>query len=145
MSPHSRPKGQLYPKGSSTRRVSGSPHSRTSPTSANAHQERRGIFSLGRRCKTLFECDCCLILESPHRPGGEYVNLLIIDMPNPTYGHLSSLSPMQQQILALLYFPVEIYTQLAPEMVKPPQGELVSESKLRTALIFLTSEKMSEL
>ena len=38
------------------------------------------------------------------------ITLLLIDMPNPTYGHLSSLSPMQQQILALLNFPVEIYS-----------------------------------
>ena len=48
------------------------------------------------------------------------ITLLLIDTPNPTKVHLSSLSPLQQQILALLNFPVEIYTQLAPEMVKPP-------------------------
>ena len=48
------------------------------------------------------------------------ITLLLIDQPNPTYVHLSSLSPLQQKILALLNFPVEIYTQLAPEIVKPP-------------------------
>ena len=48
------------------------------------------------------------------------ITLLLIDKPNPTYVHLSSLSPLQQQILALLNFDEEIYTQLVPEMVKPP-------------------------
>ena len=48
------------------------------------------------------------------------ITLLLIDRPNPTKVHLSSLSPLQQQILALLNFDLEIYTQLAPERVKPP-------------------------
>ncbi len=48
------------------------------------------------------------------------ITLLLIDKPKSTYVHLSSLSPLQQQILALLNFDEEIYTQLAPEMVKPP-------------------------
>ena len=48
------------------------------------------------------------------------ITLLLINKPNPTYVHLSSLSPLQQQILALLNFDLEIYTQLCPEMVKPP-------------------------
>ena len=48
------------------------------------------------------------------------ITLLLIDQDNQTYVHLSSLSPLQQQILALLNFDLEIYTQLGPEMVKPP-------------------------
>ena len=48
------------------------------------------------------------------------ITLLLIDTPHETYVHLSSLSPLQQQILALLNFDLEIYTQLGPEMVKPP-------------------------
>jgi len=48
------------------------------------------------------------------------ITLLLIDQDNQTYVHLSSLSPLQQQILSLLNFDLEIYTQLGPEMVKPP-------------------------
>lgn len=48
------------------------------------------------------------------------ITLLLIDKSNQTYVHLSSLSPLQQQILALLNFDLEIYNQLGPEMVKPP-------------------------
>lgn len=48
------------------------------------------------------------------------ITLLLIDQDNQTLVHLSSLSPLQQQILALLNFDLEIYTQLGPEMVKPP-------------------------
>ncbi len=48
------------------------------------------------------------------------ITLLLIDQDNTTYVHLSSLSPLQQQILTLLNFDREIYTQLGPERVKPP-------------------------
>ena len=48
------------------------------------------------------------------------ITLLLVDTPDLTYVHLSSLSSLQQQILALLNFDLEIYTQLDPEMVKPP-------------------------
>ena len=48
------------------------------------------------------------------------ITLLLIDTPNQTYVHLSSLSSLQQQILALLNFDLEIYTQLGRSMVKPP-------------------------
>ena len=48
------------------------------------------------------------------------ITLLLIDKSNTTYVHLSSLSPLQQQILALLNFDLEIYTQLGRSMVKPP-------------------------
>ncbi len=48
------------------------------------------------------------------------ITLLLIDKSNPTYVHLSSLSPLQQQILTLLNFDLEIYNQLGPEMLKPP-------------------------
>lgn len=48
------------------------------------------------------------------------ITLLLIDGPNLTYVHLTSLSPLQQQILALLEFPREIYTQLEFETSLPP-------------------------
>ena len=48
------------------------------------------------------------------------ITLLLIDQDNTTYVHFSSLSPLQQQILALLNFDLEIYTQLDLERVKPP-------------------------
>ncbi len=48
------------------------------------------------------------------------ITLLLIDTPNQTYVHLSSLSSLQQQILALLNFSLEIYTKLGRSMVKPP-------------------------
>jgi transposase len=48
------------------------------------------------------------------------ITLLLIDGPNLTYVHLTSLSPPQQQILALLEFPREIYTQLEFETSRPP-------------------------
>ena len=48
------------------------------------------------------------------------ITLLLIDQDNTTYVHLTSLSPLQQQILTFLNFDREIYTQLGPERVKPP-------------------------
>ena len=48
------------------------------------------------------------------------ITLLLIDQEHTTYVHLTSLSPLQQQILTLLNFDREIYTQLGPERVKPP-------------------------
>jgi hypothetical protein len=43
-----------------------------------------------------------------------------IEVGQQTYAHLSSLSPLQQRILALLNFPVKIYTQLGLESDEPP-------------------------
>ena len=48
------------------------------------------------------------------------ITLLLIEGPNQTYVHLTPLSPLQQQILALLEFPLEIYTQLEFETGEPP-------------------------
>ena len=48
------------------------------------------------------------------------ITLLLIDVPKQTYVHLTSLSPLQQHILALLEFPVEIYPQLGCDAEEPP-------------------------
>lgn len=48
------------------------------------------------------------------------ISLLLIESPNQTYVHLTPLSSLQQQILALLEFPLEIYTQLFCYGEKPP-------------------------
>jgi transposase len=48
------------------------------------------------------------------------ITLLLIEGPNQTYVHLTPLSPLQQQILALLELPLEIYTQLEFETEEPP-------------------------
>lgn len=48
------------------------------------------------------------------------ITLLLIEDPNQTYVHLTPLSPLQQQILALLEFPLEIYTQLEFQTGEPP-------------------------
>ena len=48
------------------------------------------------------------------------ITLLLIEGPNQTYVHLTPLSPLQKQILALLEFPLEIYTQLEFETGEPP-------------------------
>ena len=48
------------------------------------------------------------------------ITLLLIEGPQQTYVHLTPLSPLQQQILALLEFPLEIYTQLSSDAEEPP-------------------------
>ena len=48
------------------------------------------------------------------------ITLLTIVGVSQIYVHLNPLSPLQQQILALLEMPVEIYTQLAAEPDAPP-------------------------
>lgn len=48
------------------------------------------------------------------------ITLVLIDINNHPIVHISPLSPLQQQILALLNFPIEIYTELAALMFKPP-------------------------
>jgi len=48
------------------------------------------------------------------------ITLLLIEGPHQSFAHLTSLSPLQQQILALLEFPLEIYTQLSSDGEKPP-------------------------
>lgn len=48
------------------------------------------------------------------------ITLVLIDINNHLIVHISPLSPLQQQILALLNFPIEIYTELTALMFKPP-------------------------
>lgn len=43
------------------------------------------------------------------------INLVLIDVGNQTYAHLNPLSSVQHRILALLNFPVDIYTKIGPE------------------------------
>ena len=48
------------------------------------------------------------------------ITLTIIQEPHQTRRHLTPLSVLQQRLLALLDFPVDIYTRLWAETVKPP-------------------------
>ncbi len=43
------------------------------------------------------------------------INLVLIDVGNQLYAHLNPLSAVQHRILALLNFPVDIYTKIGPE------------------------------
>ncbi|MFB2833092.1 hypothetical protein [Floridanema evergladense] len=47
------------------------------------------------------------------------ITLLLIDVPDRTYLHLTPLSPLQQRILSLLCLTVEIYTQLCVDDAVP--------------------------
>ena len=48
------------------------------------------------------------------------ISLVLIESPNQTGVHLTPLSSLQQEILALLEFPLEIYTQLFCDREEPP-------------------------
>jgi transposase len=48
------------------------------------------------------------------------ITLTIIQEPHQTRRHLTPLSALQQRLLALLDFPLDIYTMLCMESVKPP-------------------------
>jgi transposase len=48
------------------------------------------------------------------------ITLTMIVEPHQTRRHLTTLSPLQQQILALLGFPATIYTKLCDDFVQPP-------------------------
>jgi hypothetical protein len=48
------------------------------------------------------------------------ITLTIIQEADQTLSHLTPLSELQQCILALLDFPVEIYIRLCPDSSKPP-------------------------
>ena len=48
------------------------------------------------------------------------ITLVLIDDGTELYAHLTSLSPLQQKILQLLNFPIEIYTRLFLQSDHPP-------------------------
>lgn len=48
------------------------------------------------------------------------ITLVLIDDGTELYAHLTSLSPLQQKILQLLNFPIEIYTRLLLQSDHPP-------------------------
>ncbi len=48
------------------------------------------------------------------------ITLVLIDVADHPYAHLTPLSPLQQKILVLLNFPVDVYTQLGPASDEPP-------------------------
>jgi transposase len=48
------------------------------------------------------------------------ITLTIIKGPQPTYCHLTALSPLQQHILELLGFSSAVYTRLCPASAEPP-------------------------
>ena len=48
------------------------------------------------------------------------ITLVLIDYGTELYAHLTSLSPLQQKILQLLNFPIEIYTRLLLQSDHPP-------------------------
>jgi len=48
------------------------------------------------------------------------ITLVLIDYGSELYAHLTSLSPLQQKILQLLNFPIEIYTRLLLQSDHPP-------------------------
>ncbi len=48
------------------------------------------------------------------------INLTVIEEPSQTRCHLTALSKVQQRILALLGFSVDIYTRLCADSAKPP-------------------------
>jgi transposase len=47
------------------------------------------------------------------------ITLILIEIKNEVYAHLTSLSPLQQRILVLLGFPITIYTQLDGQSFTP--------------------------
>ena len=47
------------------------------------------------------------------------ITLLLIEVNNQVYAHLTTLSPLQQRILSLLGFPTTIYTQLVGQSFTP--------------------------
>jgi len=47
------------------------------------------------------------------------ITLLLIEVKNEVYAHLTALSPLQQRILVLLGFPISIYTQLDGQSFTP--------------------------
>lgn len=48
------------------------------------------------------------------------ITLTLIQEPHQSWRHLTPLSVLQQRLLALLDFPLDIYTRLCTETVKPP-------------------------
>jgi len=48
------------------------------------------------------------------------ITLTLIQAPHQSRRHLTPLSALQQRLLALLDFPLDIYTRLCTEIVKPP-------------------------
>lgn len=48
------------------------------------------------------------------------ITLTLIQEPHQSRRHRTSLSALQQRLLALLDFPLDIYTRLCTETVKPP-------------------------
>lgn len=48
------------------------------------------------------------------------ITLPLIPEPHQSWRHLTPLSALQQRLLALLDFPLDIYTRLCTETVKPP-------------------------
>jgi len=47
------------------------------------------------------------------------ITLLLIEVKNEVYAHLTALSPLQKRILVLLSFPISIYTQLDGQSFTP--------------------------
>jgi hypothetical protein len=47
------------------------------------------------------------------------ITLLLIEVKNEVYAHLTAFSPLQQRILVLLGFPSTIYTQLGGQSLTP--------------------------
>ena len=47
------------------------------------------------------------------------ITLLLIEVKNEIYVHLTPISPLQQRILVLLGFPITIYTQLTAQSITP--------------------------
>ena len=47
------------------------------------------------------------------------ITLILIEVNNEVYTHLTTLSPLQQRILVLLGFPPTIYTQLSGQSFTP--------------------------
>jgi transposase len=100
------------------------------------------LLSIGLRVLTLLEFQVRRHLEkdkeklaglyvgNPHRetarPTAEIllaafkeITLLLIEVKNEVYAHLTALSPLQQRILVLLGFPTTIYTQLGGQSFTP--------------------------
>ncbi|MDF5714708.1 MAG: hypothetical protein PUP93_12690 [Rhizonema sp. NSF051] len=47
------------------------------------------------------------------------ITLILIELKNQVYAHLTNLSPLQQRIQVLLEFPITIYTQLDGQYFTP--------------------------
>lgn len=100
------------------------------------------LLSIGLRVLTLLEFQVRLHLEKNQqklaglyagnpkretaRPTAELllaafkeITLLLIEVKNELYAHLTALSPLQQHILVLLGFPTTIYTQLGGQSFTP--------------------------